>query len=305
MTGALIEVPATSANLGPGFDSLGLALDIVDTVTAEYDAAGGETVLHAPDAPDIDPRDNLLCRAYSAWGTDTGKELPAARFTLERRIPVARGFGSSAAAIVAGLAAARHAAGVKDDLERELRLAAAIEGHADNTTAALLGGLTVALRDGEGVRALHVANHFSFGVALFVPQAPLRTAEARAALPATVPHGDAAFNLGRVAYLVTALLWGRWEEIGVAMDDRLHQPYRAGLIPALSAVLDAAREAGAYGAALSGGGPSVIALCPRESTGAIAGAMEARAGEEGWPGEAIVTAVRHLGVTVKPVTSPV
>ena len=295
-----IEVPATSANLGPGFDCLGLALDIVDTITVEFDRADGETFLEGARDTAIDRHENLICLAYRRWGEDAGVALPSARFNLESRIPVGKGFGSSAAAIVAGLAAAAHAADVKDDRERALRLAAQLEGHADNTTPALLGGMTVALRDGNAIRALNVANHFTFGVVLFVPDDMLRTTDARAALPATVPHEDAVFNSARTAYFVTALLWGRWEEIGAAMDDRLHQPYRTPLIPALPYVITAAREAGAYGAALSGGGPSVIALAPRDCADAVAGAMEREALEREWRGTSLVTGVSHLGVQVKP-----
>jgi homoserine kinase len=292
-------VPATSANLGPGFDSLALALDIVDTVFVELVPQSEEVVLCevTGNPVTLDPRDNLLCRAYRQWAED-GQQLPGVRFRLESRIPVGKGFGSSAAAIVAGLAAAAKAAEVKEPRERILQLASRMEGHADNAVAATIGGMTTAFCDGDTVHALHVANHLSLGVALFVPDGELPTVEARQALPDSVPYQDAVFDLGRLSYLTTALIWGYWDRIGPAMQDRLHQPYRTQLIPALDTVIDSAREAGAYGAALSGGGPSVIALGPADQAERFAQAMERRAHQHGWDGTSIVTGVRHLGVQV-------
>lgn len=297
-----IEVPATSANLGPGFDCLGVALDLCDTVLVELDpehpgvelagVSGTDTLLHR--------RENLLCRAYTAWQEDTGTSLPGARFTLESRIPMGRGLGSSAAGIVAGLAAAAFAAEDRAAEDRILRLAAHIEGHPDNVTPAVLGGMTVAFcQDGE-VRATHVANHLALGVALYVPDEPLATSDTRAALPTSIPMSDAVFNLGRLAYLVTALQWGRWEEIGCAMRDRLHQPYRSKLIPALDDVIAAALDGGAYGAALSGAGPSVIALGPLDRSNGFGAAMRERAHERSWPGRSIQTTIRRWGVVVRP-----
>jgi homoserine kinase len=299
MKRAQIEVPATSANLGPGFDCLGLALNIVDTVTVEPAPDVIKSYLHGAEDLGIDRHRNLICRAYNAWSTDTGMALPAVRFQLDSRIPIGKGLGSSAASIVAGLAAARFVANEKDGLARMLRLASRLEGHPDNTSAALLGGLTVALIDGEDVQAMNAASHFSFGIALFVPLEGLRTTAARSALPETVPHGDAAFNVARVAYLLTSLMWGRWEVVGTGMEDRLHQPYRAKLIPALPELIAAAKENGAYGAALSGGGPSVIAFGPPERAEEFGLAMERSAGQQGWPGSSMVTSVRHLGVQVR------
>lgn len=297
-----IEVPATSANLGPGFDTLALALNIVDVVAVELDAESTEVCLaevRGNRGHNTDPQQNLLCQAYRAWAQETGAALPGARFALESRIPVGKGFGSSAALIVAGLAAAAAAAAVKNPQADILRLAARLEGHPDNTTAATLGGVTTAFESGEELHALYVANHLALGIALYVPQDPLPTAEARAALPAMVPLADAVFDLERLAYLVTALIWGRWDRIGPAMEDALHQPYRARLIPALDEVIAAARAAGAYGAALSGGGPSVIALGPMERADEMARAMADRAHAAGWPGEEIVTGVREFGVQVR------
>jgi homoserine kinase len=297
-----IEVPATSANLGPGFDALGLALDLCNRVEVVLDPGNDEVVLAETSgdySQPLDPHDNLLCAAYRRWGEETGATLPGARFTVETHIPIARGLGASAAAIVAGLTAAAFAETEKFPRERILRVASLMEGHADNAVAAVIGGCTVAFIDGEEVHALNVVNHASLGVALFIPDAPLLTAEARACLPRDVPVADAVANIGRTAYFTTALIWGRWELLGPAMRDRLHQPYRARLLPALNDVIAAAESAGAYGASLSGGGPSVVAFCPREQTAAVAAVMEHCALEQDWPGRGLATGIRHLGVQVK------
>jgi len=296
-----IEVPATSANLGPGFDCLGMALDLVDVVEVELDPGSREVQLTDLSGADreIDHLDNLLCHAYRAWEADVGTELPGARFKVECSIPIGKGFGSSAAAIVAGLAAGAAASEDKNPRERIVRLATRLEGHPDNVVPATLGGITACFCDGDSVRTIQVVTHLALGIALFVPDDPLATRKARAVLPEAVPLADAVFNLGRVAFLVTALQWGRWDEIGPAMEDRLHQPYRSQLVPALDDVILAAREGGAYGAALSGAGPSVIALGPLDRREEFGAAMERRAREKDWPGKRIDTGIRALGVTAK------
>jgi homoserine kinase len=301
MTRFRIEVPATSANLGPGFDTLGLALDIVNTIEVELTSHENEVVLAhmtGDTSEALDRHENLLCAAYRRWGEERGMTLPGARFTVETRIPTARGLGASAAAIVAGLAAGAEAAGEKQPRAAIVRLSSVMEGHADNAVAATLGGLTTAFIDGGCVHALQVVTHLSLGVALFIPDVPLRTSEARALLPDSIARRDAIFNVNRVSYLVTALMWGRWELIGPAMEDCLHQPYRSTILPALDDLIAAARGAGAYGAALSGGGPSVIALGPRECSESVARAMRLCAEERGWSGRCVVTGIRHLGVQV-------
>ncbi|MGH2444260.1 MAG: homoserine kinase, partial [Chloroflexota bacterium] len=239
-----IEVPATSANLGPGFDSLGLALDIVSTVRVDFREDDRSVVLLDAEHHGLDREQNLLCEAYTRWGSESGASLPGAAFTLTAPIPIGKGLGSSAAAIVAGLRAGAQAGGEKSPSDRILQIASAMEGHADNCAATILGGLTVAFLDGSRAHAIHVANHLGLGVGLFVPSEGLLTARARAALPEHIPRRDAVFNIGRSTYLATALVWGRWELIGPAMQDRMHQPYRGRLIPALEEVIGAAVSAG-------------------------------------------------------------
>lgn len=291
-----IEIPATTANLGPGFDALGMALDFTEVVEV---VIGGDEVVLEGCPPGLDPHDNLFCAGYRAWEARRGRHLRGARFSPQNRIPMARGLGSSAACVLAGVAAA---AWVGDDSGAEgeiLELASTLEGHADNAVAAVLGGITVACCHGERVHALRVCNAPPLEVVLYVPDAELLTDEARAALPERVPLQDAVFNVGRAAYLVTALAAGRWEALGEAMEDRLHQPYRLRHIPALNEVIGAAREAGALGAALSGGGPSVLAFVPEGRSAPVARAMEEAAQRHGEAGRSMVTRVRDEGLRVR------
>jgi homoserine kinase len=311
-----IEVPGTTANLGPGFDTIGMALDLADTVHVELDAGSDEIVLceAAPEAGPLDPHHNLFCDSYRRWGEEAGIRLPGARFRAESRIPIARGLGSSAACIVAGLVAAAHAtdavarpsvaaqlsaAADSHGRDRVMNLASLIEGHPDNAVAAVLGGITVGFLDGPTAHAIQIAAEPPLGVALFIPDRALLTAEARASLPREVPLADAIFNLGRAAFLSAAFATERWDALRPAMADRLHQPYRLHHVPELDDIIAAACEAGAYGAALSGGGPSVIALTPPDAAGHVAGAMERAGHASRCDGRGITTRIRPHGYTVQ------
>lgn len=292
-----VETPASSANLGPGFDTVAVALDIVNILHVEIDEGQSEVSLRGE--PSIDPVDNLVCRAYRLFGEDLKRPLPGARFEIDTQIPIGRGMGSSAACIVAGLKAAASAAESQEADNRILDLAMRIEGHPDNAAAALLGGLVVTMRDGDSAHALRIAEAPSLEVALFVPREQLLTAEARYALPESVPLPDAVFDLSRLACLVASFGLGRWDLLGLSMEDRLHQPYRERLIPALPHVIEAAREARALGAALSGAGPSVLAFTPAGGAERIAKEMEACARDHGWAGRGLTTRVRPHGATVQ------
>jgi homoserine kinase len=192
------------------------------------------------------------------------------RIEMDNAIPLARGLGSSAAASVAGILAAEALAGEEIETSRVLQLATEIEGHPDNASAAILGGFVVVSE--EPARFDPPASLFA---ALFIPDKPLRTADMRAALPKTVAHADAAHNVGRTARIVAALASGTRLDLLAAMsDDRLHEPYRVAHFPQLPQLVEAARTAGALGAALSGAGSTVIALADDETTAArVADAM--------------------------------
>ncbi|HZS14943.1 MAG TPA: homoserine kinase [Candidatus Dormibacteraeota bacterium] len=287
-----VAVPATVANLGPGFDVLALALDLQNEVTAERTGESGLSVDPGPDAPDElrDPSRNLVTRAYTATCAELGVLPDGVHFACVNRIPFRRGLGSSAAAALAGTlcATALHAA--PWDEQHILRWVAGIEGHPDNAAAALLGGLVVVVPD-QTVVNVEVPDELR--AVVFVPDLELSTPLARQVVPQAFTRADAVFNASRCALLVRAVLLRDWPTLGVAMQDRWHQPARAALFPELPALLDAAMGAGARGAALSGAGPSVVALTDGD-TGAVAEAMS----RCGVPGRAIVSRVRNWGARV-------
>ncbi len=257
-----VRVPATSANLGPGFDALGLALTIHDEVRARV-TAGGVTVAVAGEGAGDLPTDgsHLVVQAMRRAFEALGATPPGLALECRNRIPQARGLGSSSAAIVAGILLARGlvegGAEALDDAAA-LRIAAEIEGHPDNVAPCLLGGLTIAWTAEGGAEAVRVEPSSGVHPFVFVPQERGLTETARAALPPTVPHADAAFNVARSALLVHALTRDP-ARLLVATEDRLHQPYRAGSMPGTAALVARLRAEGAA-AVVSGAGPSVLAL---------------------------------------------
>lgn len=256
-----VRVPASSANLGPGFDTLGLALALYDEVTVE--AVGDSLVVQVQGqgAADV-PRDerhlvvSSMRRAFDALG-----ESPAGlRISCVNVIPHGRGLGSSAAAIVGGLIAARCLVeGGRDRLDDDALLALAndIEGHPDNVAAALLGGLTIAWTEAGVGKAVRLDARI--GVSVFIPPVAVSTHTARGVLPAKVSHGDAAANAGKAALLVAALVGGRADVLLAATQDRLHQDYRAPEMPASHEFMSSLRASGVP-AIISGAGPTVLAF---------------------------------------------
>ncbi|HEV2359788.1 MAG TPA: homoserine kinase [bacterium] len=263
-----VRVPATTSNLGPGFDALGLALRLHNTV--ELDAAETPRIEIDGEGAETLPRDptHLAYRAALAVtervrGPERPERRPMPRaFHLKQynRIPLARGLGSSAAAIAGGAAAANALLGGPLDRQALLDLAAGIEGHPDNVAPALAGGLVACATTEAGkIRWVRLIPR-RLRVVIAIPEFAVSTADARRLLPEAVPFRDAVFNLTRTALLVSALVEGRMDLLDEATRDRLHQPYRARLVPGLEAVFAAAREAGAHGVALSGSGPTVVAF---------------------------------------------
>jgi homoserine kinase len=283
-----VRAPATSANLGPGFDCLGMALDL-----------WAEVVISAPaDTPPDDPVGQMAAKAARRLYAHVGKEPPAGLAgQCTRPIPVARGLGASAVARAAGLLAANALLGDPLDREELLVLGTELEGHADNMAPALFGGLQVAVPDGDAV--LHAALALPQGVkaVLFVPDQAMPTQESRQAMPQVISREDAVYNVGRAALLVAALASGRLELLDAATQDRLHQPARAKIFPAMQAIFQAAREAGALCAYLSGGGSTVLALA-REGEEAIGRAMAQAAAKAGASGETIMTRPSDNGAHV-------
>jgi len=267
-----VSVPATSANLGPGFDSLGLALSLRDELTAEVTGSGLVVEVTGAGAQDV-PRDesHLVVRAMRAAFDLMGTQPPGLRLSCANVVPHARGLGSSSAAIVAGVVLARGlvAGGtlLADD-DALFRLAARIEGHPDNVAPALYGGFTISGRDDDGeFYAVGSPVDPRVGAVVFVPPTPVSTEVARGLLPAEVPHADAAADAGRTALLVAALA-GRPEHLLRATRDYLHQDYRRPAMPDSLALVDALRADG-IPAIVSGAGPTVLAFVDASAAGAL------------------------------------
>lgn len=261
-----VRVPASSANLGPGFDALAIALSRYLTVTVE---TTGRRQIEVLPACELGDGRNLVLEAMQALARLVGKRLPGCRIAVESTIPVARGLGSSAAAIVGGLLAANVLLGTPLTKEGIWRLAWQLEGHGDNVTAALHGGAVLALQGQAGPLARQVPIAAPLQAVLLIPDQPGYTSAARAVLPDQVSRQVAIATAARCALLVLALSTGQFALLGEAMADDLHQPYRANLYPYLVDAIAAARLGGAYGACLSGSGPSVLALVAPESAEAV------------------------------------
>ncbi len=295
-----VSTPASTANLGAGFDCLGLALNLRNVVDLWDTGRGGGLEIDVEgEGEDLLPTDdtNLVYRAADRVFTRVGKR-PAGLLRLHavNGIPLGSGMGSSAATIVGGLVAAN--ALVEGGLSREelLRLAYEMEGHPDNAAAALYGGLTLVSAAGDELmaRALPVP---PMRVAIALPELRLSTAEARAALPAQVPLADAVYNLGHALFTVQALSSGDEALLRWAVSDRLHQPYRQRLIPGYATVVTEARKAGAVAVALSGAGPSLVAFATARHD-QIAAAMQAAFLVNGLKCRTFVLPVDRQGVQI-------
>jgi len=301
-----VEVPATSANLGAGYDCLAVALEIVDRVEVECLArpgAGVELAVDGEGAGEL-PGDRTnsfvvaLERGLAEVRGASAGEL-GWRVQMRNRIPLARGLGSSAAATVAGLLAGAALAGETLPADHALALATEIEGHPDNAAAALLGGFTIAAH-GDAPHAIRFDVPRDLRAVLFIPDLRLATSEMRAALPEMVPLVDAVANLQRVALGVAALAAGSAAGLGVLAVDRLHEPYRAAVYPQLPQLVAAAREAGALGACLSGAGSTIIAFADTLDTlTRIEGAFRAAAADLDLPGRVELVAPRNAGARVE------
>jgi homoserine kinase len=290
-----VSVPGTSANLGPGFDALALALDLRTVATMEVPSERPGVTVTGRDAAILRRSHNLVEEGILQYLMATGRTLPPYALTVDNQLPVARGLGGSAAALVAGLALGAAALGHPVDPAALLPLAALREGHADNVAAALLGGLVVAWGEGQLVQARSLPVADSLRAVVFIPRQSSSTRAARAVLPAVISQADAVHNIARTSLLVDALREGRGADLRAAMADRLHQPYRLPLLPH-APLLDAALAAGAHGAALSGAGSSLLALCDATATGAVAAAMDTRASELGVQGETLTLDIDRCGL---------
>ncbi|MCS7251957.1 MAG: homoserine kinase [Anaerolineae bacterium] len=292
-----VRVPATTANLGPGFDGMGLALSLYNEIEAE--PASTLEVQIEGEGADILPCNatHRVVQAAAALFERMGSSLPPMRLRCHNRIPLMSGLGSSAAAVVGGLALAQAWMGRLDPPETLLELAAALEGHPDNVAPALLGGLVVVAQDEDGLTAVRVPIP-PMRIVLALPEVKVSTEMARRLLPPHLPLSDVVYQIGHVALLVHALREGDWKLLSRAMRDRLHEPYRARWIPGYERAVDAARTAGAAGVCISGSGPALAAFAP-EGHEAIASAMEAAFKEAGVPARTWILEIAPEGVQVE------
>jgi homoserine kinase len=293
-----VRTPASAANLGPGFDALGLALGLWNEATVDSAGDPGAVTLEGCEASLLDGRENLTLTAMQRLAAEASRELPPFSLVVRTDVPVARGLGSSAAALVAGLVAANHLLESPLTTSELYSLAWQMEGHGDNVGAALYGGAVLAVPQLPEPVQLLTHGRLDFCATVFIPQETGLTRAARAALPPTVPHADAAFNLAAVGGLILGLHTGDAKLVAAGMHDRLHEPYRARLFPHLEVMTAAARAAGAFGACLSGAGPSILALSAPDRAGAIASAYRAAATSSGLLGVVRTLAVAAAGAEI-------
>lgn len=253
-----VRAPASSANLGPGFDSLGLSVPLYTTLRVTPQAVT-EVVPLGPELENT-PADesNYVYKAMLLAAKRAGQDLPPARIEIETEVPLARGLGSSAAALVAGVVAGNELLGRPLDDPAVLDVTAREEGHPDNVAPALFGGIVVATLDKLGTHYVRLDPPANLGVTVLVPDFELSTSKARAVLPREYSRADAVHALSHAALLAAALAGGRLDLLKHAMQDYIHQIWRAPLVPGLSDILDDAHKHGALGAALSGAGPTVL-----------------------------------------------
>lgn len=295
----LVRVPATSANLGPGFDTLGLALSIYDELVVEALPEGElEIEVEGQGGADV-PRDanHLVVRSIAYAFEAVGRRMPGLRLHARNVIPHGRGLGSSGAAVVSGLLAAKGLlAGIVElGPETLLRLATELEGHPDNVAPALFGGLTIAWMDEDGPQHKKLLVHRGVSPVVFVPEFTMSTSVARSLQPLQVPREDAVFNVSRSALLIAALMQSP-ELLLAATADKLHQDYRAQAMPETDALVRALRAAG-FAAVVSGAGPSVLVLA--DGPGKRLEAVELAASATPSPWEPLMLAVDFKGGTVR------
>lgn len=301
-----MEVPASSANLGAGYDCLGVALAMTNRIELEvrvWSRGEIELTVDGEGRNELtEDRENRFVRGLEAALRQALGELPEGvgwRIGMRNQIPLSRGLGSSASATVGGVLAGNALAGEPLSRSELLRLATRIEEHPDNAAAVLLGGFVVSAATPDGVEAIRFDAPRELRAVLFIPDLRLSTRDMRTALPASVPLGDAVANLGAVAVGVAGLATGRYELLGRLTVDRLHEPYRAAIYPQLPAMVSAAREAGAIGACLSGAGSTIISFTDSPAGAAL---LEAALGEAAakldLPGRARTVHLRNEGAKV-------
>lgn len=261
-----VIVPATSANLGPGFDVLGLSINLYNRFKVLETDGGLNIEVPAGTIPELPTgKKNLVYISAKRLFDEVGYKYRGLHIAIEIGVPLGRGLGSSSTAIVGGLVAANEITGARLSKDDIFVLATEIEGHPDNAGPAIFGGFTICYNSGSGFRAVSHKPSDNLKPVLLIPNSVLETKTARGVLPKEVPLTDAVFNIARSSLLVSVLLTGRSELLRDAMQDRLHQPYRASLIPGLNDTIREIGGATGAGVALSGAGPSLVCIIDRLS----------------------------------------
>lgn len=296
-----VKVPATSANLGPGFDCMGLALNLYNYITVEE---SNELIINLTgDYTNNIPKnkENLLWKSACLLWQRLGREPHPLKITLDNYVPPARGLGSSSTAVVGGLMIANALEGYPLDRFELLKLANEIEGHPDNVTPALYGGITLTVMSGNTVVPRILAKHPKFKTVVVIPDILVETEKARKILPTLVTRQDVIFNTSRVGLLVDILINEDYDLLSIATQDRIHQNQRASLIPGMPEALKASLDAGAYGAALSGSGPTLLAFCPEGSEQKVADSMKEALANKSLPSSSLALDIDSEGAVIEKV----
>ena len=297
MKSITVKVPATTANLGSGFDTLALALDLYNYVTIELAAKTRiEVENEGKDSLPLDEENIVYIAAKSVFDMAEVK-MDGLKIKLVNNIPLARGLGSSAAARVGGAIGANCLLGNRFSRDEIMSLTAELEGHPDNVTPALFGGFTISYVDKGELKYFKISPNVKFKIVVVIPQFEVSTSKAREILPSEISRDGAVFNIGRACLLVSSILTGQLEYIGAGMQDMLHQPYRKKLVPGMENVFKAAMENGARGVALSGAGSSIVAFAT-ESFEAIGKSMQGAFLEHNIESRFMVTEVNNNGTEI-------
>lgn len=280
-----VRVPATSANMGPGFDSIGVALQLYNRLWVEEIPSGVQIELRKKQAIEI-PTDetNLIYQTMCRFYETIGRPMPGVHMIQEDDIPMVRGLGSSAACIVGGLLAANELAGRPCSKEELAVMAAQMEGHPDNSNPAFFGSMVVGALDEKNMKHVRLELPDDLFFAIMVPNFPVSTEMARGVLPSAYSRGDVVFNVSRAALLVASLMVGKYENLEMAMEDRIHQPYRKELIPHMEEIFAKAKESGATACYLSGAGSTLMAMVTKDKADTFREQMSAyfAALPDGW-----------------------
>lgn len=294
-----IKVPGSTANLGPGFDSIGVGLSLFLTLRVSVQEQW-EFIHSGPNVPaDTSFENHLIYKIAQQVALKYNKTVAPCRIEMTSELPLARGLGSSAAAIVAAIELANLVADLQLSTQDKLNISSQIEGHPDNATASILGGVTISSINGDIVDTLHISN-FDAAFVVFIPNFELKTAEARAVLPASFTRPYAVSASAHANMLAASLMSGDLERVGRYMEaDLFHEPFRASLIPQFEEIKVAAKIAGAYGTALSGAGPTLISIVPKVNAENFVVAMQAT-----FPAHQIIlTTANPTGIVVTDMTA--